>query len=131
MAAGRTKYCSRLLVNSICAAGCLLSKRPQSRRDPNDSKTAGLDFFEEATRLLNETHTSSIPTTAALFLLCHIEGNRGQLSSLWLYCGRSSRMALDLNLHLRNDNHDSDNEQARVEQVARTHAFWGCFISDQ
>ncbi|OCL04980.1 hypothetical protein AOQ84DRAFT_299807 [Glonium stellatum] len=133
MVTGRTKYCSRLLVNAICAAGCLLSRRPEARRDPNDPKTAGLDFFDGAVALLNETRTSNIPTTAALYLLCHVEGNRGQLSSLWMYSGRSSRMALDINLHLRSDK--LPNEQltgsANKEETARLHAFWGCFIADQ
>lgn len=133
MVTGRTKYCSRLLVNALCAAGCLLSRRPGARRDPNDPKTAGLDFFDEAVALLNETRTSSIPTTAALYLLCHVEGNRGQLDSLWMYSGRSSRMALDINLHLRSDK--LPNEQltgsAHKEETARLHAFWGCFIADQ
>ena len=133
MVTGRTKYCSRLLVNALCAAGCLLSRRPGARRDPNDPKTAGLDFFDEAVALLNETRTSSIPTTAALYLLCHVEGNRGQLGSLWMYSGRSSRMALDINLHLRSDK--LPNEQltgsTHKEETARLHAFWGCFIADQ
>lgn len=132
---GRTKYCSSLLVNAICAAGCLLSTRPQARRDPNDPKTAGLDFFDEAVRLLNEDATPSITTTAALYLLCHVEGNRGHLSSLWTYSGRSARMALDINLHLRSDKLASESLTGTAlkeeEEAARLHAFWGCFISDQ
>jgi hypothetical protein len=131
METGQTNYCSRLLVNAVCAAGCLLSQRPQARTDPNDSKTAGLEFFDEAVRLLNETQTSSIPTSAALFVLCHIEGNRGNLSSLWMYSGQSSRMALDLNLHLRNEASNSEDETIRNAQLARMHSFWGAFISDQ
>ncbi|OCK74707.1 hypothetical protein K432DRAFT_409640 [Lepidopterella palustris CBS 459.81] len=133
MVTGRTKYCSRVLVNALCAAGCLLSRRPEARRDPNDPKTAGLDFFDEAVALLNETQTPSIPTTAALYLLCHVEGNRGQLSSLWMYAGRSSRMALDINLHLRSDKLPTDRllDNERREETARVHAFWGCFIADQ
>ncbi|KAF2499221.1 hypothetical protein BU16DRAFT_263766 [Lophium mytilinum] len=130
---GGTRYCSRLLVNALCATGCLLSRRPEARRDPNDPKTAGLDFFDEAVRLLNETRTSSIPTIAALYLLCHVEGNRGQLGSLWMYSGRSFRMALDINMHLRSDKSTSDQLSAVTskEEAARIHAFWGCFIADQ
>ncbi|KAF2810451.1 uncharacterized protein BDZ99DRAFT_312358 [Mytilinidion resinicola] len=133
MVTGGTRYCSRLLVNALCATGCLLSRRPEARRDPNDPKTAGLDFFDEAVRLLNETRISSIPTIAALYLLCHVEGNRGQLSSLWMYSGRSSRMALDINLHLRSDKPSLEHPSAAAskEEAARVHAFWGCFIADQ
>ena len=132
MAAGRTKYCSTILVNAICAAGCLLSSRPEARRDPNNSMTAGLDFFEEAVKQVNETSTSTMPTTAALYLLCHVDGHRGKLSSLWMYSGRSSRMALDMNLHLRSDKspHEKVSADAHLHERARLHAFWGSFIGD-
>ena len=132
MAAGRTKYCSNLLVNAICAAGCLLSRRPEARRDPKNSLTAGLDFFDEAVKLLNETQVSTIPTTAALYLLCHVDGHRGRLSSLWMFSGRSCRMALDMNLHLRSDKGPQEKllREVDVHERARLHAFWGCFIGD-
>lgn len=134
MAAGRTKYCSKILVNAICAAGCLLSSRPEARRDPNDSLTAGLDFFDEAMRLLNDIKVSTLTTTAALYIMSHVDGHRGRLSSLWMFCGRSSRMALDINLHLRTDKQHGEkggSTDLHVEERARLHAFWGCFIGDQ
>jgi len=129
----KTKYCSRLLVHAICAAGCQLSDRVEARRDPRDPRTAGLDFFDEAVRLLNESPTSSVPTTTALHLLCHLESQRGRLSALWDYSGRSGRMALDLNLHLRNDRPSGDTipEDARIAESAKGHVFWGIFMSDQ
>jgi Fungal specific transcription factor domain len=132
-AAGRTKYCSRVLVNAICAAGCLLSDRPEARGDPSDPETAGASFFEEGMRLLNQSDRASIPTTAGVYLLSHVEGNRGRLGAMWGLVGRSARMALDLNLHLRNDKtsfHDLS-PGTKAEEAGRTHAFWGCFISDQ
>jgi Fungal specific transcription factor domain len=130
MAAGRTKYCSKFLVNAICAAGALLSTDPKVRRDQNDPKSADMAFFEEAVRLLHQDQqASSIPTVAGLFLLSHVEGYRGRLSRVWGYCGQSSRTALDLNLHLRSEKPDSDG--ARIEEVAKIHTFWGCFIADQ
>jgi hypothetical protein len=132
-AAGKTKYCSRVLVNAICAAGCLLSERPEARGDANDPETAGAGFFEEGMRLLNQSDRSSIPTTAGVFLLSHVDGNRGRLGAMWGLVGRSARMALDLNLHLRNDRtpfHELSPE-AQAEEAGRIHAFWGCFISDQ
>jgi len=133
MAAGRTRYCSKVLVNAVCAAGCLLSPRPEARRDPNDASTADIGFFDEAMRLLRETQVSSIPTVAALFLLCHVESYRGDLGLVWNFCGQSSRMALDLSLHLRSDRAPSDDptSEARIEEHARVHTFWGCFIADQ
>ncbi|EKG14941.1 Transcription factor fungi [Macrophomina phaseolina MS6] len=132
MASGRTDYCSKLLVNALCAAGCLFSNSRRARRDQNDPLTAGLDFYEEAIRLLNEDRTSTLTTTAALSILCHVESSFSRLSSQWQYSGRSSRMALDLNIHLRS-NKTPEYEQG-VEGLAtnaRTHIFWGCFITDQ
>jgi len=133
MVAGRTKYCSKVLVNAICAAGCLLSPRPEARRDPSDPSTADIGFFDEAIRLLRDTQSSSIPAVAASFLLCHVEGYRGHLGLVWGFCGQSTRMALDLNLHLRNDkiSNYQMTPDGKIEERARVHAFWGCFIADQ
>lgn len=132
MASGRTDYCSKLLVNALCAAGCLFSNSRRARRDQNDPLTAGLDFYEEAIRLLNEDRTSTLTTTAALSILCHVESSFSRLSSQWQYSGRSSRMALDLNIHLRS-NKTPEYEQGveGLATTARTHIFWGCFITDQ
>jgi hypothetical protein len=133
MASGKTKYCSKLLFNGICAAGCLLSGRPEARRDPDDPLTSGSSFFDESLRLLKNSEVSSIPSVAGLFVLAHVEGYRGRLNMMWDYCGRSARMALDLNLHLRSERPKFDelSPDAQIEERARLHAFWGCFIADQ
>ncbi|KAF2435240.1 hypothetical protein EJ08DRAFT_581095 [Tothia fuscella] len=133
MVSGRTKFCSKLLMNGICAAGCLLSTRPEARRDPNDPLTAGTIFFDEGIYELRKTETPSIPSIAGLFVLSHVEGYRGRMSRMWDYSGRSARMALDLNLHLRSDRTSSDHlsPEAEIEEKARVHTFWGCFIADQ
>lgn len=132
-AAGRTKYCSRLLVNAICAAGCLLYNHTEPDHNSFDPRTAGSRFFDEAVKILNDTEQPSIPTTAALYLLCHVEGSRGRMSALWMLSGRSTRMALHLNLHLRSDRamNESITTDSEKTERARRHAFWGCFISDQ
>jgi hypothetical protein len=133
MRSGGTKYCSKLLVNAICASGCLLTPRHEATGNFGDPMAACKDFFDEAIHLLRETEISSIPSVAGLFMLSHVEGYRGRLNMAWDYCGRSARMALDLNLHLRSDRPSSDqlSPEAEVEEMARTHAFWGCFIADQ
>lgn len=133
MAAGRRNYCSKMLFNAVCAAGFLLSPRPEDRRDPNDPGIGDIGFFDEAVQHLRETQTSTIPTVAGLFLLCHVEGYRGHLGLVWSYCGQSTRMALDLNLHLRGEKNANDKltPDAKMEDRARVHVFWGCFIADQ
>jgi hypothetical protein len=132
-ATGRTRYCSRMLVNAICAAGCLLSDRAEARRNPADPTTAGAAFFDEGIRLLNRSDSASIPSTAGLFLLSHVEGYRARLGTMWGLVGRSARMALDQNLHLRTEKESFDQLSPEVqnEEVGRIHTFWGAFISDQ
>ncbi|RDI87158.1 hypothetical protein Vi05172_g2827 [Venturia inaequalis] len=133
MRSGGTKYCSKLLVNAICASGCLLTPLHEATGNFGDPMAACKEFFNEAHYHLKETEVSSIPSVAGLFMLSHVEGYRGRLNMAWDYCGRSARMALDLNLHLRSDRASSDqlSPEAEVEEMARTHAFWGCFIADQ
>lgn len=128
MAAGRSKYCSPMLVNAICAAGCFFSDRPG---------TDGLvgKFHDEAVRLYKENNKPTITTTATLYLISYVEGTRGQLSALWMSSGASSLMAVDLNLQLRrlvkpSANREQEQEQ-KNEATARAHAFWGCFHVDQ
>ncbi|QDS72658.1 hypothetical protein FKW77_002666 [Venturia effusa] len=133
MQSGGTKYCSKLLVNAICASGCLLMPGLEASGKSGDAMAACKEFFDEAHYHLRETEVSSIPSVAGLIMLSHVEGYRGRLNMAWDYCGRSARMALDLNLHLRSDRASSDQSspEAEVEEMARNHAFWGCFIADQ
>jgi hypothetical protein len=101
--------------------------------DPYDTATAGTGFFEEGMLLLNRADKSSIPSTAGVFLLSHVEGYRAHLGAMWGLVGRSARMALDLNLHLRNEKVPFDEmpPTMQTEENGRIHTFWGCFISDQ
>lgn len=127
MSSGSTRYCSRLLVNAVSSAGCHLSPwshLPGGNKRPLElSKT----FFDEAVQELGATERTGIPTVAGLIILAQLEGKRGRMHQAWDYCGRSARLALDLGLHLRNDDQDAD----EVETTARNHTFWGCFIADQ
>lgn len=135
MAAGRTKYCSSILVNAICAAGCFLSAREAVKKDLGGSKTLVAKFFDEAKRLFYVTEQSNITAAAALHLLSYVEGTRGRMSSLWMWSGASTLMAVDINLHLRRDStrlESQEEEQERSnEDQTRLHCFWGCFHSDQ
>ena len=128
MAAGRTKYCSPMLVNAICAAGCFLSERSNVDQlvEP---------FYEEAMKLYKDDSKPTISTTATLYLTSYVEGTRGRLSTLWMSSGASSLMAVDLNLHLKRHpkpaNTSEEEQESMKEAKARTHAFWGCFHVDQ
>lgn len=128
-AAGRTTYCSSFLVNSICAVACLVSNRPEARANVNgvagDHKTAGVDFYHAAVSQLDRDGVSSICTVTGLALLSYFEATHGRLSQSWLFCGRSGRMALDLNLHLQ------DGKPQDRSTLACLYTFWGSFVADQ
>ncbi|KAH7025325.1 fungal-specific transcription factor domain-containing protein [Macrophomina phaseolina] len=133
MASGRTDYCSPLLVNTLCAAGCRFSNNRRAHRDQDDTGAAGLDFFEMAVKLLNEEQGPTLMTIAALSILCHIESSFYHVSSQWQYSGRSSLMALDLHLHLHSNEVPKDHQSAEaiLNVKACAHVFWGSFITDQ
>ncbi|KAI9729058.1 MAG: hypothetical protein M1828_000143 [Chrysothrix sp. TS-e1954] len=135
MAAGRTKFCSSILVNAICAAGCFLSAREQVRQDGPAGKDLMMSFYDQCTKLLAETDVSTITTTAALYLMSYVEGTRGRLSGLWTFSGRSTLMAVDINLHLQRNpkptSSPEEEEDRKNEEKTRLHAFWGCFHVDQ
>lgn len=131
-AIGGTRYCSRFLVNAICAAGCLLTRRAGARQIPDDPQLMGQDFCDAALQHLRDTPGSTICTVAGLGILAHFEASRGRLSGMWTYCGQSGRMALDLSLHLRDALATEEaNEGSSSEEQGKMHTFWGCFITDQ
>lgn len=137
--AGRTKFCSRILLNAICAAGCFLSNREIVRQDQGNGVTLMDKFYDEAKAQLADADQSTLTTTASLYLISYVEGTRGHLSSLWMYSGRAVLMAVDLELHLRPTKKrkaqaaqsDEEEEERKKEGEARSHAFWGCFHVDQ
>jgi hypothetical protein len=127
MSSGATQYCSKLLIYGICSAGCLLSPWPDLPAGNQRPLELSKNFFDEATRELATIDQPSITTLAGLLLLSHVESYHGRMHRAWDYCGRSARMALDLNLHRREDTRGRD----EVGISARNHAFWACFIADQ
>lgn len=129
MAAGRTKYCSEMLVNAICAAACFLASEENVR-------ALGPKFFDEARSYQENLDKPDVASTAALYLLSYVEGTRGRLSSLWMLSGRSALMSIDLGLHLRQTYQndiapEDDHEKHANEFKARSHAFWGAYHVDQ
>ena len=81
MAAGRTKYCSSMLVNAICSAGCLLSTRPETVENRGQGRRLVDEFFDEAVQLLRDIETSSITTTASLYLISYVSGTKVRVQS--------------------------------------------------
>lgn len=126
MARGRSKYCSPLLVNALLATACAYSDRPEAWANPNDSNTAGDQFFIEARRLLFENEHSSLTTVQALALMGTREASCSRDSSGFQYAGRCMRMALEIGLHLCFTS-AGNNVLTPTEIEVRKITFWGCF----
>ncbi|KAI9771358.1 MAG: hypothetical protein M1840_002328 [Geoglossum simile] len=124
--AGKTKYCSSMLVNVILAVACPLSDRPEARANPADANTAGDHFFAEAKRILGEDEKTSLTSIQALALMSVREPNHNRDSTGYGYMGRSVRMALELGLHL---SYPASGPVALTpsEAEARRQTFWAVF----
>lgn len=126
---GREKYCSSLLVNAILAYACHFSDEPAGRTDPENFRTAGDHFFEEARRLLYENEASSLTTVQALCIMAMREPSAGRDSSGFAYMGRCMRMAIEMGLHLK-DSAAPAMGLTPSETEVRKVTFWGCFTVD-
>ncbi|KAF2690882.1 hypothetical protein K458DRAFT_355200 [Lentithecium fluviatile CBS 122367] len=125
----REKYCSALLVNAILSYACHFTDDPAGRTDPDNPRTAGDHFFDEARRLLFEDENPSLITTQALCVMAMREPSAGRDSSGFMYMGRCMRMAIELGLHLNNS--AAPGLQLTPSEVeVRKVTFWGCFTVD-
>ncbi|KAK3671894.1 hypothetical protein LTR78_008260 [Recurvomyces mirabilis] len=123
MGQGRSSYCSAMLVNAVLAMACHYSDRPGARSDPNNSMTAGDQYFAEAKRLLDRDGRSSLTTVQALGVMAVRECSHGRESSGYMYAGRCLRMALELGLHLS----VIGSGMKASEMESRRITFWAVF----
>lgn len=128
--AGRSRYCSSLLVNAMLALGCRFSNLPESRADPNDPSTSGDHFFAEARRLLAEDDRRSITCIQALGLISIREASCGHDSESFHYAGQAIRLAVEEGLHLEVDHSLGHISHDEIDSVRST-TFWGAFALDQ
>ena len=130
---GTQRFCSPLLVNALLALGARTSDAPEARKNPNDPRSAGEHFFEEAKRLLGLEEVPTLPTIQALGLMSLRQASCGKDASSVFYARQSLRMALDIDLHCQHPasrvNHRAEFSQA--EREVRVATFWGCFNLEQ
>ncbi|XXH02229.1 hypothetical protein Hte_008597 [Hypoxylon texense] len=122
---GTHRYCSPILVNALLALGCRFSTKPNTRANPNDSRTSGDHFFKEALRLFYREHNHhTLTTIQALGIMSIREASCGRDSESWYYAGQSIRLAVEMGLHrLQND---GDEDEIAVQAAT----FWGAFALD-
>lgn len=123
MSRGRTEFCSGMLVNAVLSFACHYSDRPLARLDPENTATAGDEFFAEAKLLLERVEKPSLTTVQALAIMSIREASHGRDSNGYQYAGRSIRMAVELGLHLA----VVSAGVRPVENEARKQAFWSLF----
>ena len=128
--AGRSKFCSSLLVNAILAYACHHTDEEQARADPANPRTAGNHFFAEARRLLFEDESPRLTTIQALAVMSLREPSVGRDSTGFMYIGQCMRMAVELGLHVDNDVALALGFSVDDVEVRNT-TFWGCFTLDR
>lgn len=126
MARGSTKHCSAMLVNAILALACHYSDRAGVRSDPSKSETAGDYFYNEAKELDKESQEATLTTVQALAVMALREECVGNEHSGYRTIGKSTRMALELGLHL-SDSAPSTPGLRPSDIETRKITFWGVF----
>lgn len=123
--AGRPRFCSSMLVNSLLALGCRFSRLPASRLNPSDPYTSGDHFFEESRKLsLQEEDHHNVTTIQALGIMSIREASCGRDAEARRYAGQSIRLAVDMGFHEDSDDTGDDTDVSRA-------TFWGAFALDQ
>jgi hypothetical protein len=130
---GNERFCSSLLVNAILSVGAMFSDLPQIRTDPEDSATAGLQFFHEAQKLLGHEDIATLPTIQALNIMSLRQASSGNDASGWHYARQAMRMAIDMDLPSDNleQGYRQDSPHSQAERQVRAATFWGCFTLEQ
>lgn len=125
--AGRSRYCSSILVNALLALGCRFSSQPSTLANPNDPYSSGDHFFKECQRLFyQEDNHHNLTTIQALGIMSIREASCGRDSESWYYAGQSIRLAVEMGLHRVHDN-SGDSDEVAVQSAT----FWGAFSLDQ
>ncbi|KAI9162840.1 FAD-containing monooxygenase EthA [Paramyrothecium foliicola] len=126
------KYCSPMLLFSIFAVASRYSDRVEIRSDPDNSKTAGLEFGECAKAYLQQESEAPTLTTVqsvALLALSSMSADREALG--WLYVGMAVRMAFNLGLNLDMSSWVKSGSISEFEAEVRSVTWWGCFRLDK
>ena len=124
----RQRYCSALVVNCLLALGSRFSTHPDARTSPQDSLSAGDNFFAEAKSLLDQQSEPNLLMVQALGLMSIRETSCGRNKDGWFYSGQSIRLAVELGLHKAVE---GDSDIIVMENAVRSATFWGAFALDQ
>lgn len=120
-------YFSKLLLNAIYFSSSKFTKRPEVRRDPDNSLTAGWSYRQRVVDLLSRCFDKSSITTiqallimsTALFSWCD------EKSVSWLYAGMAYNMIIDLGIHV--DANTLKRRLTEEEIEIRRRLYWAAY----
>ncbi|OAA72601.1 Transcription factor [Cordyceps fumosorosea ARSEF 2679] len=123
------RLCSRFLVNSLLALGCLYSMDPATYKTPGDSPSRGRLWADEAELLLQQCSQPSIPLMQGLYALFVYEGNlrSGQKSIEYFFRCMEMHGALDESLRRKLTNNTRLTPRQRREREAISWCMWGLY----
>lgn len=96
---GRHRYCSSLLLNALLALGCRFFTHLMTRKNTQDSHSAGDHFFKKSQRLSDqEMDHHSLTTIQALGIMSIREASCARGSESRYYAEQSIRLAIEMGL---------------------------------
>lgn len=123
-----TNFCSRFLVNSLLALGCLYSMDPRTYKDPEDPTTRGRLWAEEAELLLQSCSEPSVTVMQGLYALFVYEANLGNGSKSLEFFIRCMAM---YNIFNESTNYETAgvvyDSRLRREKEATSWCMWGLY----
>ncbi|KAH8677830.1 hypothetical protein BX600DRAFT_138214 [Xylariales sp. PMI_506] len=123
MATGRSRFCSRLLVNAVLAVSALCYREIPNRYECWNPRTLGYQFLAEAKRLWELEAGRSRLTTIQAGVLLNIVHNMNCKDTIgWAYTKKAVDMALGMGLF-----NTETKVQSKRESDARDFTAWALF----
>ncbi|TQV98917.1 hypothetical protein V2A60_007385 [Cordyceps javanica] len=121
-------FCTRFLVNSLLALGCLYSMDPATYKSPEDPKTRGRLWADEAEHHLEKRPRPSIPLMQGLYALFVYEGNLGNGTKSVQYFMRCMDVYRSVNERRTDPSAKEVHEsRRRREKEAESWCLWGLY----
>ncbi|KAJ5374227.1 fungal-specific transcription factor domain-containing protein [Penicillium concentricum] len=126
------RFFSPLLLNCILAIGSRYSDRVDVRSDPNDPKTAGQLFLENAEVMLHfDLRSPTTATVQSLSVLAMAYVAMGSDAAAWLRHGMAFRMAFDMGFNLDPSTLMRSGQISPEEAQLRTQIYWALYCTDK
>ncbi|KAE8152325.1 hypothetical protein BDV25DRAFT_151336 [Aspergillus avenaceus] len=124
-----SKFCSPFLVNAILSHACAYSDYPEAYAVPGDPSSKGVQFYDEAKRLLDkEEGRISLPTVQGLGVLWARASLTGRDRQGWIYRSQLAYSAQELSQSYSVLASKADEDALHMARVINN-TSWGLFNS--